>query len=159
MNPSKVAVFLLVLPGVTLAQVCTKIEDAAERLVCYDEQNRVSAPAPAERQAPAPVEEALAPAPGAASETNIKAESPEEFGRKEPDYGPKEYIEATIVQVATRGEIDYLRLDNGQVWRELQNSHMRFREGRTVRITGGILNSYDLKMEGYNKIVKVKRVK
>ena len=34
---------------------------------------------------------------------------------------------------------------------------MRFKEGRKVTITEGILSSYDLKMEGYNKKVKVKR--
>jgi len=207
MNPSKVAVLLLVLPSLTLAQVCTKIEDAAERLACYDEQNRVSSPAPAERQAPpptpveearapapveeaqapapveeaqapveeaqapveeaqapveeaqAPVEEAQAPTPGIASETIIEAESPEEFGQQEPFDAPKEYIEATIVEIAKPGAFSYLRLDNGQVWRETQYSRVRFKEGRKVTITEGILNSFDLKMEGYNKIVKVRRVR
>jgi hypothetical protein len=36
---------------------------------------------------------------------------------------------------------------------------LRFKEGRRVTISEGILNSYDLKMEGYNKVVKVKRVR
>jgi hypothetical protein len=41
----------------------------------------------------------------------------------------------------------------------LTDSRMRFREGRKVTISEGIMNSYDLKMEGYNKAVKVKRVR
>jgi len=161
MNPSIVAVFLLALPGLTLAQVCAEIEDAAERLACYDEQNLVSAPAPAERSAPSPtpVEEAQAPTPGVASETIIKTGSPEEFGKPEPLDAPREYIEATIVEIARPGAFNYLHLDNGQVWRETQYGRVRFKEGRKVTITEGILNSFDLKMEGYKKIVKVRRVR
>ena len=47
----------------------------------------------------------------------------------------------------------------GQIWREVEDSNFRFREGRKVTISEGILGSFDLQMEGYNKIVKVRRVR
>jgi len=211
MNPPRVIFLLLGLPGLSLAQVCTGIEDDAERLACYDARNTASAPAPAEvevQSAPATAEtpasesavpaaaetaapetaapaaaetpasesavraatETLAsesavpataenPAPEAAAVATVAAEAPQEFGKKEPLDAPREYIEATIVEIAESANIHYLRLDNGQVWREVEDSRMRFKEGRKVTITEGVLSSYDLQMEGYNKIVKVRRVR
>ena len=189
MISSRVLVLLLGLPGLTVAQVCTDIEDDAERLACYDASNEASsavpealpeeqvAPAPAQTPVPQPdnnagtviatdaPEEQVAPAqtpvpqPDNNAGTVIAADAPEEFGNKEPLDAPREYIEATIVEIATSGEIDYLRLDNGQVWREVEDGHLRYKEGREVTITEGIFSSYDLKMEGYNNIVKVKRVR
>lgn len=91
--------------------------------------------------------------------TVAAASSPEDFGKREPA-DVQEYIEATIVEIRTTGlKIDYLRLDNGQVWREVNDSRIRFKEGRRVTITEGILGSFDLQMEGYNRIAKVRRVR
>ena len=192
MKSSRVFVILAGLPGLALAQVCTDIEDDAERLACYDAKNEASSAvpeAPAAQQVPpaptqtpvpepdndagmtiaaeAPAGQQVPPAPTQTpltepdnnAATTIAAEAPEDFGRRESIDGPREYVEATIVEIATGGEIDYLRLDNGQVWREVGDSHMRFKEGRKVTITEGFLSSYDLQMEGYSKIVKVKRVR
>ena len=163
MNPSRVLVVLIGLPGLTLAQVCTDIEDNTERLACYDANNE--APSTIPKVLAAPAEQNVSPAlaetpvrePDNRAGTTIAADAPDDFGREEPFDAPREYIEASIIEIATAGEIDYLRLDNGQVWREVEDSHMRFKEGRKVTITEGILSSYDLKMEGYNKKVKVKR--
>ena len=162
MISSRVLVLLLGLPGLTVAQVCTDIEDDAERLACYDASNEASSAVPEalpeEQVAPAPAQTPV-PQPDNNAGTVIAADAPEEFGNKEPLDAPREYIEATIVEIATSGEIDYLRLDNGQVWREVEDGHLRYKEGREVTITEGIFSSYDLKMEGYNNIVKVKRVR
>lgn len=90
----------------------------------------------------------------------VAASSPENFGKREPaEVRREEYIEATIVEIRTTGlKIDYLRLDNGQVWREVSDSRIRFKEGRGVKITEGVLGSFDLQMEGYNRVAKVRRV-
>ena len=162
MNLPRALILLLGLPGLSLAQVCTEIEDDAERLACYDTRSKASSPAPAEQQVQPATAEAPAPEPAATATAETPAQesaAPEEFGRKEPLDAPREYIEATIVEIATSGEVDYLRLDNGQVWREVEDSRMRFKEGRKVTITEGVLSSYDLKMEGYNNIIKVRRVR
>jgi hypothetical protein len=160
MNPSRIAVLLLVLPGVTLAQVCAEIENDAERLACYDGRNDAPSSIAAEPQAAKIPEQPAdnASAPPESAEITVAADDPEEFGKKEPFDAPKEYIEATIVEVAKPGAFVHLRLDNGQVWRETRSGSVRFKEGRKVTITEGIMSSYNLKMEGLNKIVKVRRV-
>ena len=166
MNPSRAFVLLIGLPGLTLAQVCSDIEDNAERLACYDVKDEPSLTVPGPLTTPA--EQPVVPAPAEPplpkshnrAETKVAAGAPEDFGRKEPLDAPKEYIEARIVEITTAGGFDYLRLDNGQVWREAAwDSRMRFKEGHEVTITEGVLSSYDLKVEGRNKIVKVKRVR
>jgi U3 small nucleolar RNA-associated protein 14 len=85
---------------------------------------------------------------------------PDEFGKKKKLDTSEESIEATIVKVTTNAlKIDYLRLDNGHVWRENEDNHVRFKVGRMVRIEEGMMGSFNLTMEGTGKIVKVKRVK
>ena len=165
MNPTRVLIVLVGLPGLTLAQVCTDIEDDAERLACYDANKEASSTtpivpaAPAEQQVPPAPAEASTGDPDNRDATTIAAPAPDDFGSAEPFDAAREYIEASIVEIATGGNIDYLRLDNGQVWREVEESRMRFKEGRKVTITEGIMGSFDLRMEGINNVVKVRRVR
>ena len=165
MNANKIAVLLLGLPGLTFAEVCADIEGDEARLACYDAESKVSAPAPAPAEpaqpetSPQGAEESATPEIPEKSATAVAAQSPDEFGIRDSGDGPKEYVEGTIVEILKSGQLEYIRLDNGQVWRELTDSRMRFREGRKVTISEGIMNSYDLKMEGYNKAVKVRRVR
>jgi hypothetical protein len=169
MKSSRALILLIGLPGLSGAEVCKDIEGDAERLACYDAEN---APAPEVKQPPvthAP-EQVVSPpaaeppdAPSAQPERDtgvtVAAEAPEDFGRRESVDAPKEFIEARIVEIKTPGPFDYLYLDNGQVWRELRTNSLRFREGRSVTISEGIMNSFDLKMDGANRVVKVKRVR
>lgn len=163
---------LLGVPGAALAQDCAEIADNAERLACYDARHQSSPGTPEEAAAPSSPDSTARPAPavtpvpaeavedrGAETRAPVAASVPDEFGKDEPIDAPKEFIEATIVEVSKSGLVYYLRLDNDQVWREVEDSTLRFREGRKVTITEGILGSYDLKMEGQNKIVKVRRVR
>ena len=158
------------------ASKCASIQSATERLACWDrvhaggddlpllpgdERQEVSA-----HRSPVSQPQVLDPVndnPAAGNsdvEATVSADSPDKFGKKKPLDAPRQSIEATIVEIKTSAlKIDYLRLDNGQVWREVEDSRMRFKEGRKVTITEGVLSSFDLKMEGYNKIVKVKRVR
>ena len=70
------------------------------------------------------------------------------------------FIEATIVRVQTNANrVDYLKLDNGQIWREVEDSNMRFKVGQKVKIESGLLSSYKLKVIGKKLSVKVKRTK
>lgn len=158
MRLSKLGLLLIGLPGLASAeQNCGEIQNDQERLACYDAMNR-SAPSEPQRDAAAP---AVAPASEVAPESSapVRARAPEQFGAKESEEQAKEYIEATIVELDESANRHYLWLDNGQVWREIEDTTLRFKVGRKVTITEGILNSYDLKIEGQNKIVKVKRVR
>lgn len=159
----KLPAILLMLVGFPLvghAEVCADVQDDAKRLACYDARDR-AAPGSPEKTADAveapniPLAESAPATPSAAQPS--APENSQDFGKRETPEPDKLSIEATITEVVTAGDIDYLRLDNGQVWREVENSNMRFKVGRKVTITEGILNSYDLKMEGLNKIVKVRR--
>ena len=147
-----ILLILISFPLVVHAEVCADIQDDAKRLACYDTRDR-AAPGSPEQAADA----VDAPAIPSAESAPAAPENSQDFGKRETPERDKLSIEATIAEVVTAGDIDYLRLDNGQVWREVENNNMRFKVGRKVTITEGILNSYDLKMEGFNKIVKVRR--
>ena len=70
------------------------------------------------------------------------------------------FIEATIVRVQTNANrIDYIKLDNGQVWREVEDGRLRFKKGQKVRIELGLLSTYKLHIVGRKLSVKVKRTK
>jgi hypothetical protein len=93
-------------------------------------------------------------------ESTGHSDSPEKFEKKKNLNAPGEYIEATIVEVITRApKIDYIRLDNGHIWREIEDSRTRFKVGQKVKIEEGIFGSFNLTMKGTRKAVKVKRVK
>ena len=70
------------------------------------------------------------------------------------------FIEATIVRVQTNANrIDYIKLDNGQVWREVEDGRLRFKKGQKVRIELGLFSTYKLQIVGRKLSVKVKRTK
>jgi hypothetical protein len=70
------------------------------------------------------------------------------------------FIEATIVRLQTNANrIDYIKLDNGQVWREVEDGRLRFKKGQKVRIELGLLSTYKLHIVGRKLSVKVKRTK
>ncbi len=175
MRPSKALILLVGVPGLSLAQPCTDIKDDAERLACYDAQNAptpaAEAPLPSASPAAAAIP-AVTPAPEPEPEVvpmvepepeparELSEVSSDDFGKRERLEAPTQSITASIVRVQEAGNVDYLYLDNGQVWRETGgDSGIRFKEGKSVTITEGVLGSYDLRMEGRNRKAKVKRVR
>ena len=149
---------------------CASVIDTAGRLACYDRVFRgasepaVTDAAGQERvEAPVVTAEPVAAQPGAepAVQPQREAVAPSDFGKREGVYTPVEYIEAKIVEVMTnRQKIDYIRLDNGQIWREIDdNRGVRYREGASIRIEDGILGSFNLKIDGLRKLIKVRRVR
>ncbi len=89
----------------------------------------------------------------------LKQNAEKDFGRKKTDKAPVEYIEASIVEVKQDSQkINYFRLDNGQVWRETEDFRVRFKIGQSIKIEKAILGTYNLRMDGLKKLVKVKRV-
>ena len=89
----------------------------------------------------------------------VPTKSPGEFGGKKSSKDRVEYIEGTIVEaMQNANQIDYIRLDNGQVWRENEDNRVRFKTGQTVRIERGVFNTFNLRIDGVRKLIKVRRI-
>jgi len=72
----------------------------------------------------------------------------------------KPTMAATIVDITTDDfGVDYLTLDNDQVWRESSNSKFIFKIGQKIRMRKGFLGSNVLTVEGYRARIKVKRIR
>ena len=156
-----------------IAGACTGIHSATARLECFDSAY-FSAPSltAVSEEIQEIVEVAVdaepSPAPlvvlkvdrkiSAGDPALVPTRIPENFGRKKSSKDPVEYIEGTIVEVKrnSRG-IDYIRLDNGQIWRENTDNRVRFEIGQRVRIEKGVLNSFNLRVRGVKKLIKVRR--
>ncbi len=151
---------------------CTDLDASMERLACFDEAYRPSPDHGSDQDDRRGREgtASVTPSPGAGKlssrEEKVEVEprplsrqDEAGFGRREPVSPGAEFIQAVIekVQRNSRG-IDYLRLDNGQVWREVEDSRVRFREGQSVRIEKALMNSYNLQVEGIRKLIKVRRI-
>ena len=71
------------------------------------------------------------------------------FGKISKESKTQKFIESTITEIKRdRNKIDYLWLENGQVWRETQNFGVRYKVGNSVRIEKAVFGSYNLKSEG-----------
>jgi hypothetical protein len=182
MKPAKYFVLLAAVPGLVAAQDCAEIEDDKARLACYDdrytpaqavpETTPDAKPAPASETAPVsaatpakspePEEPATLPNAPAVSEAAATPSSTasDNFGLREKVEASNQSVVARIETIKTAGTDIYLYLDNGQVWREIGSSNrVRFREGREVTITEGAMGSFNLTMEGQNRLSKVKRIR
>lgn len=126
---------------------CAGMTNPSERLKCYD--------AAAERQG-----FGLPPPRQPVTKT-------EDFGKPQPRPPRPELtrISATVREFAktARGRAIFV-LDNGQTWRQLDADTTRVDEPRggeamKVTIEQGILESYNLTIDGRNGLVKVRRVR
>lgn len=153
---------------------CRAIEDAAERLACYDRVvdrvNREIAPG-------APATEPRVSSSGAAPADGPASEAPEDrtlrerlFGRSSSEsanalrrtYGidtPKQ-IAATVAEAKRMGDKTYqFSLDNGQVWRQVEVVHFVLKAGDQVEIEAGLAGSYYLRRNGAGRTIRVKRIR
>ncbi|GGE97959.1 hypothetical protein [Pseudoalteromonas gelatinilytica] len=147
-------------------QACTFVENDFNRLLCYDNVmagKSLSKPAtkqqieqPAASSA-APV--AAAPVTAAASTQIVKTKN-EDFGleHKEVAKVNDDQISAIVksVEKAPYGEL-IIELENGQQWRQVGSDRLKLKVNDTVIIERGIFNSFLLKIEGQNRMIRVKR--
>lgn len=129
------------------ARECVSIKPDDERLACFDRAYAVESlttPALADSESATPVE---------------LIATPEEYAQRSSGRATDDRIESTIVGITTNAHnIDFLRLDNGHIWRENEDSRVRFSMGSKVTIEEGMFGSFNLKMEGAPRAVKVRRV-
>jgi hypothetical protein len=153
---------------------CASLVDAGARLACYDTLAGVAAPSAATAQAaPSPSAGGSAgaiPSSGAAAApvaaTNPSAApSVADFGvRNGPLQAERDPVrEKTMLAVVSavsfrgRGEL-VVRLDNGQVWRQIQPSDYPLKPGDHVEIDVAALGSYRLWTPSTRRATKVTRI-
>lgn len=169
-----VALLALQVPALAQADCAALATDAAQ-LACFDRQARcASLTGDAERLAcfradGQPLQSAVQPAAVAvaqpvAAQATTKAAAIEQAypaprqASEAPETEAPE-IEATIVAVQKDArKYHYLTLSNGHVWREIESSRNRYKEGDAVVIRKGALNSNQL-LPVQGSMVRVKRVK
>jgi hypothetical protein len=142
---------------------CASIEADDERLACYTARVDASAAetAPVVATPPAASAERVPVAEAApAAEPAAAADPFPVWGRSSREATPEPVQTATIetVQRDPRG-IVYLRLDNGQVWRETARSRHDYAVGDAVTLSRGALGSTNLAADGMRRHAKVRRVR
>ena len=156
------------------ARACASIHSVIVRLECFDgvyfnSPSTAAATEEVQETVDVTVETEPSPVPrvglkvnrkkSAADPASVPTRTPVDFGRKKSPKDPLEYIEGTILEVMQNTRrIDYIRLDNGQIWREIDDNRVRFKVGQTVRIEKGVLNTFNLRIDGVRKLIKVRRI-
>jgi hypothetical protein len=153
---------------------CASLVDAGPRLACYDALAGAAAPSAATAQAaPSPSASGSSgaiPASGAAAAPVAAPAAPAapnftDFGvRNGPLQAERDPVrEKTMLAVVSavsfrdRGEL-VVRLDNGQVWRQIQPSDYPLKPGDHVEIDVAALGSYRLWTPSTRRATKVTRI-
>jgi len=155
------------------ALACAAIRSESGRLECFDnavsgarssdihvDDQHISQDEPAEADSPVAQSAQVQVADDDKMPDVAKSSAPSEaVVQEKTSEPPEEIIEAVIVELnSNKRDIDYLWLDNGQIWRETEDSRIRFKVGRKVTIKEGIFGSNNLTMEGIDRNAKVTRV-
>lgn len=161
---------------------CALIDVSESRLACYDalskrEAERAAATAvaatpagraPAPVAAPAPSAAASAPPPVPSGSAPAASESAPDSGG-ESGFGLEEQRaeETKLIRSRIAGTFDgwsgktEFPLENGQVWRQSAGGKLVAKavDNPEVEIRRGFMGVYYLQVEGYNRTVKVRRIK
>ena len=119
-----------------LVSRCSAVADPAERLKCFDR----AAPVAKEAQAPKAAD----------------------FGRPNPPPREVAQLVAHVRELSRtlRGQAIFI-LDNGQVWRQIDADDSAVRDsvaGAKATIQRGMLDSFNMLIEGRNGLIKVRRI-
>ncbi len=160
---------------------CALIDVPETRLACYDKLSRREAeraaataatPAvagavadgtPAPVATPPPATSAPPPVPAAAADDSMPTSDGEsDFGLEEQRAEETKLIQSRIAGTfdGWSGKTEF-PLENGQVWRQSAGGKLVTKavESPEVEIRRGFMGVYYLKVEGYNRTVKVQRIK
>ena len=143
---------------------CSGIADSGERLKCFDAAASRAKGALAEHEAKE--KRGILDWFGF-SRPRKPVTTPEQFGKPAPVLpgGEINQITATVIEFALtpRGKAVFI-LDNGQVWRQLDADDTRVLEpdpGKPMKVTIeiGLLENYNLLIEGRRALIRVRRLK
>lgn len=149
-----VAAGLTSVAGADSLQTCRAIEDATQRLECYDQLADVSAQTvPATSVAPE-----AAPAPVAAAETPV----PVQEGMPETDWKKKEAEE--FHTRVTKCERDPYKkyvfwFEGGQIWKQVSSRRLSYRDCDFNVVVTKDFFGYEMQVDGENSKIRILRVR
>ena len=137
-------------------QRCLQIDESAPRLVCYDDVSR-SLPGSSDQSAPM---EAAPTSAGAIAAEETALKNTESFGK---DHWESEREISSLDSVVAAVQKDaygklVVRLDNGQVWRQVKNEKIRVAVNDPIIVERGMLNSFFFVLPDSKRKVRFKRV-
>ncbi|QOL26315.1 hypothetical protein LP316_03145 [Thalassotalea sp. LPB0316] len=138
-------------------QQCAQIASSTERLACYDNLANSS------KKADATAKTKVIPAP--AIEPPVKPENNvDEFGdhhlKKDKKPDELERVQFTVAKVSYSAKKKLkLTFENGQRWHQTDTESLRLQAGDKVELFKGAWSAVYLKKVGYNRKIRVKRVK
>lgn len=158
---------------------CEKISDQSNRADCFSaivaNLREGTAPEPDQATTPVADEPVATPAPepvalpqptssGPASPADFGSESIRRKGSDAEAAAKKKSEEQLVANIASLRTGPYghfiVKLDNGQVWRETDGSHVRLSKKHSkVEIFRGRFGGYRMRIEGIRKIAWVRRIK
>ena len=132
--------FLIAAPLLVDVQSCISIENNQARLACFDQSTAEALPKKAQV-----IVEPAAKSPTPAVSTTSKLPP-----KQTPREAQEEFkVVANIIEARTiaRGKWR-LKLDNGQIWQEVEPGRNRYKAGLQVTIESGFMGSYTLQTKG-----------
>lgn len=136
---------------------CAGIQNAIERLVCYDKLAQGQGV-----EVAAGAAQSTAPQTAKNTEQSTSTSYESEFGKEHRDYAENR-PDRLVVSIVSREQDPYgkwiVTLDNGQVWKENDSSStFRFSDDADYFIERGMLNSFFLGRTGLNTRMRVRRI-
>jgi len=171
------SLLFLAQPALTAEEALTKcrqIEEIAERVVCYDKivDSHFPMDSSDRVETTPPPETTLLPettSPPEISKSNAVPDAQSLFGKTdaeakrivETSVAIKQInqIEATVTDVQKSAYKKLtVTLDNGQIWRQLDNQPMPLKSGETVIVRAASLGSFFMEKKSGSSSIRVKRV-
>lgn len=156
----------------TQAQACSSIENALKRLACYDElfvtQREVAVAEQLQAAEHVEPSKQVKPSEKVKLAKSVKAllvpnQNIDKFGREhiktaEDEQTPAQLL-ATVVSLSKDPRKNRIfTLDNGQIWKESEQSKLRVKVGHKVYIEKGALSAYFLGREDKTRRIRVRRL-
>jgi hypothetical protein len=156
-------------------KTCGKTQNSLKRLVCYDRivndmdkysgvNDLMNIPAPLTQSSKG----AVAPAKSPSSDNtqpvgkDANVNPSDGFGLEHKqlyqETEDKIYANVSSVKKGPRGKHTFT-LENGQVWQQITAENFKIKENQEVFIERGVLNSYMMGSDSFNKKTRVKRIK
>jgi hypothetical protein len=152
------------------AATCHGLEDDAARLACYDRVTHRGAPLPLPSSLPGPLAspppatpsqpDERSAAPRAEVPHTTQAPAPSTRGLRQPAQAAEAVVGAQIVEIITTSIGRYrFRLDNGEVWEQVEPGRNTLRAGDTVDLRPSALGAWQMRASGgTSRSMKVRRV-